>query len=161
MSVKNYITPFGMQKLQAELNHLLRTERPEVVRLVQWAASNGDRSENADYIYGKRRLREIDRRVRFLSHRIELAVVVDPLLIQSRTVQFGATVTVIDENEKTKTLTIVGTDEINTKKNRISWLSPIGQSLMGKSLEVVTIYTPQGEVEMEIIKIEYLAIDEE
>jgi transcription elongation factor GreB len=159
MSVKNYITPYGMEKLQSELNHLLRVERPEVVKLVQWAASNGDRSENADYIYGKRRLREIDRRVRFLTHRIELAVIVDPLLIQSRTVQFGATVTVSDENENIKTLTIVGTDEINTDKNRISWLSPIGQSLMGKSLEVVTIFTPQGEVDMEILKIEYLAID--
>jgi transcription elongation factor GreB len=153
---KNYITPQGYKRLQDELHQLFRIERPEIVKLVQWAASNGDRSENADYLYGKRRLREIDSRVRFLNKRIDAAIVVDPTQIQSDKVQFGATVTIVDENGFKKTYRIVGTDEINTAKNHVSWLSPIGKSLIGKSLnDSVTIKTPSQEFEVEIVQIEY------
>jgi transcription elongation factor GreB len=157
MSTPNYITPQGFQKLQSEYTDLMSRERPEVVRLVQWAASNGDRSENADYLYGKKRLREIDRRLRFLASRIEAARVIDPASVRSSKIQFGATVTTETEDGVHKTWKIVGQDEIDTAQGLISWLSPIGKGLLGKSVgEDVTIQTPQGEVNLEVIEILYI-----
>lgn len=160
MSVKNnYITPEGFKILTDELQHLLRVERPEVTKLVQWAASNGDRSENADYLYGKKRLREIDRRVRFLTQRLEAVVVVDPKSIKSQKVQFGATVQVSDEDGNTKTYSIVGVDEVDTSKGHLSWQSPIGKSLLGKEEgDEVLIRVPTGEYTVEIVSIEYKAL---
>lgn len=157
---KNYITPGGHQKLVDELEALLRVERPQVTQLVQWAASNGDRSENADYIYGKRRLREIDRRIRFLSGRLDAAQVVDPAKMVSDKIQFGATVEVLDEDGVSKNFTIVGVDELDTAKGRISWQSPIGKSLLGKSVgEEVLIKIPAGEMTFEIVSIKYQPIE--
>ena len=157
---KNYITPAGFSKLQEELHQLARVERPEVTKTVAWAASNGDRSENADYIYGKKRLREIDRRVRFLTSRIDVAVVVDPAKILSEKVQFGATVTVSDEEDGAeKTISIVGVDEINTEKNRISWRSPLGSSLIGKEVgDTISVKIPLGTKTYEIIDIIYVEL---
>ncbi len=152
----NYITPFGIKRLQEELNQLLLKERPEIIKLIQWAASNGDRSENADYLYGRKRLREIDKRLRFLQSRIEIAFIVDPKDIQSHKVQFGAKVDLRDENDCYKTFTIVGIDEVNTSKGYISWQSPIGLALLGKEIgDDVLVKTPSGEIEFEILKIEY------
>jgi transcription elongation factor GreB len=159
MSEKNYITPQGYKKLTDELNQLNRNERPQVCELVQWAASNGDRSENADYQYGKKRLREIDRRIRFLLSRINAAIVIDPATLNSNKVQFGATVTVEDDDGLQKIWIIVGKDEINTQLGRISWLSPIGKALIGKQIgQTATIQTPQGEVNLEVRSIQYLTI---
>ncbi len=156
---KNYITPKGLARLQAELHQLVRIERPEVTKTVAWAASLGDRSENADYIYGKKRLREIDRRSRFLASRIEQAVIVDPILTTSDKVQFGATVTVEDEGV-VKTFSIVGVDEIFTDKNHISWRSPIGSSLIGKEVgDTILIKIPLGSKTYEIMKIIYSEIE--
>lgn len=157
---KNYITPKGFQRLTTELDQLSRVERPEVTKTVAWAASNGDRSENADYIYGKKRLREIDKRVRFLLSRIDKAIVVDPALSKSTKVQFGATVTIEDEEEgTTKTISIVGVDEINTEKNQLSWRSPIGSSLIGKEVgDTILLRTPIGMKTYEIINIVYVEI---
>lgn len=160
MEKNNYISPKGHQKLIQELEDLVKNERPEVTRLVQWAASNGDRSENADYLYGKKRLREIDRRIRFLSQRLDKAVVVDPTKITSEKIQFGATVEVVDEEGNLKTFTIVGVDEVDTAKNRISWQSPIGRALIGKSEgDEVIIKIPAGEVIYEVQSISYLLIE--
>lgn len=157
--VKNYITPKGMARLQDELHQLARIERPEVTKTVAWAAGNGDRSENADYIYGKKRLREIDRRVRFLTQRIDLAVVVDPAKIKTLRVQFGATVTLTDEEGDSRTIAIVGVDEINTSKGHISWRSPIGSSLIGKEVgDTIEVRTPSGLVAYEIMEIIYQEI---
>ncbi|MBY0515610.1 MAG: transcription elongation factor GreB [Bacteriovoracaceae bacterium] len=162
MEKKNYITPQGFKTLSDELNQLLRVERPEICQLVQWAAANGDRSENADYQYGKRRLREIDRRLRFLQSRLDAAVVVDPTKIKSDKVQFGATVQAEDENGKLKTWSIVGVDEIETAKNYISWQSPIGKALLGKIVgDEVVIQTPQGQTELTITQITYVALAKE
>lgn len=159
MTKNNYITPVGFKKLADELDHLVKTERPEVTRLVQWAASNGDRSENADYLYGKKRLREIDRRIRFLSQRLDAAVVVDPTHIKSSKVQFGATVKILDEEGKEREISIVGVDEVNTSRNHLSWQSPIGRSLIGKSEgDEVTIQVPAGETTVEIVSIKYQSI---
>lgn len=160
MKEKNYITPKGFKCLQDEYDALVRIERPEVTKIVAWAASLGDRSENADYIYGKKRLREIDRRTRFLSKRIELAVVVDPMSIKSDKVQFGATVLLEDEEGETKTVSIVGVDEIDTKKNCLSWKSPLGSSLIGfKVGDTIDVRIPQGLKSFEIIEIRYVDID--
>ena len=160
MEKKNYITPKGYQDLVNELDQLLRIERPEVTALVQWAASNGDRSENADYIYGKRRLREIDRRIRFLTGRLDAAQVVDPCKTQSDKVQFGATVTTVNQDGVTKVFKIVGVDEIDTAKGRISWQSPIGKNLIGKSQgEEIIIQVPAGETVYEIVSIIYESIE--
>lgn len=160
MEKKNYITPKGHKKLTDELEQLLRVERPEVTRLVQWAASNGDRSENADYLYGKKRLREIDRRIRFLTGRLDQAVIVDPSKTQSEKVLFGATVEVQDEDGSTKVFTIVGVDEVDTAKGRISWQSPIGKNLLGKlEGDEVLIKIPAGESTYEIVSISYQPID--
>ena len=156
---KNYITPKGFAIMQAEISQLQTIERPEVTRTVAWAASNGDRSENADYIYGKKRLREIDKRVRFLTQRIDLAVVVDPCKISSSKVQFGASVKVIDEDGIIKTFSIVGVDEINTLKGHISWKSPIGSSLIGKVVgDTIDVVTPKGLINFEIMEIHYREI---
>ena len=156
---KNYITPQGAERLRAELKTLLNDERPELVKVIQWAASNGDRSENADYIYGKRRLREIDRRIRFLSKRLEIAEIIDPLAQNSDKILFGGTVTIIDESGTQKTFSIVGVDEINIKLGLISWVSPVGKALLqAKSGDTVTIHTPKGDEDWEIKKVEYKPI---
>ncbi len=156
---KNYITPQGAERLRAELKTLLNDERPELVKVIQWAASNGDRSENADYIYGKRRLREIDRRIRFLSKRLEIAEIIDPLAQNSDKILFGATVTIADESGAQKTFSIVGVDEINIKLGLISWVSPVGKALLqAKSGDTVTIHTPKGDEDWEIKKVEYKPI---
>jgi len=160
MEKNNYITPKGHQKLVDELNHLLREERPEVTKLVQWAASNGDRSENADYLYGKKRLREIDRRLRFLNKRLDSAVIIDPVQTKSDKVQFGATVEVSDEEGLTKRFTIVGVDELDTARGRISWQSPIGRALIGKMIgDEVLVKVPSGELVYEIISLTYQPIE--
>lgn len=160
MEKNNYITPKGHQKLVDELDQLMKVERPEVTKLIQWAASNGDRSENADYLYGKRRLREIDRRIRFLTQRLDAAVIVDPLQIKSDKVQFGATVEVQDEEGQSKRLTIVGVDEVDTSRQRISWQSPIGKNLIGKKVgDEVLVKVPAGELTFEVISIAYNSIE--
>jgi transcription elongation factor GreB len=156
MVKNNYITPKGHKRLMDELQNLLRIERPEVTRLVQWAASNGDRSENADYIYGKRRLREIDRRIRFLSQRLDASLVVDPALINSEKIQFGATVTIIDQDGHQKEITIVGVDEVDTSQNHLSWQSPVGRALLGKAQgDEVIVQVPTGETSYEVVSILY------
>lgn len=153
---KNYITPEGHKKLVEEFEHLSRVERPETTKVIQWAAGNGDRSENADYIYGKRRLREIDRRLRFLGKRLDLAVIVDPSKQKFEVVKFGATVTLSDEGGNEKTYYIVGADEIDLAQNKISWKSPIGLALLNKEEgDTVLVQTPQGRKEFEIIEIIY------
>jgi transcription elongation factor GreB len=160
MEKNNYITPLSHKRLLDELENLLKNERPEVTKLVQWAASNGDRSENADYLYGKRRLREIDRRIRFLTQRLDASVVVDPQKMNSNKIQFGATIELLDEEGKTKTFTIVGVDEVNTSLGRISWQSPVGKSLIGKSSgDEVLVKVPSGEVVYEVISVTYKLIE--
>jgi transcription elongation factor GreB len=156
-NVKNYVTPSGHAVLQAELRQLLQGERPKLVETVSWAASNGDRSENADYIYGKKRLREIDRRVRYLSKRLDSAVVVDPKQQQGlRQVFFGATVTYAREDGSEHTVTLVGVDEADFSKRKISWLSPVARALMkAKVNDTVSLSTPSGVEEIEIISIAY------
>ena len=142
----NYITPAGFEKLRAEYTELLHRERPKVVETVAWAASNGDRSENADYQYGKKRLREIDRRLHFLQKRMEAAEVIDPAKMNSDKVVFGATVTIEDEDGNSKTYQIVGADEFDIKENKISWKSPIAKALLGKKLDdEAKIFKPTGE----------------
>jgi transcription elongation factor GreB len=158
---KNYITPGGAKKLREELSHLLHVERPKMTETVAWAASNGDRSENADYIYGKRRLREIDRRLRFLTKRLEIAEIVDPTTIKSEIVRFGATVTVRDPEGVEKTYSIVGVDEIDLKKGHISWLSPLGAALLRSKAKVgdeVTFIAPKGEIDLEIVSLQFIPI---
>ncbi len=155
--LKNYVTPEGFRKLQDELNHLARVERPKVVEVVSWAAGNGDRSENGDYIYGKKRLREIDRRVRYLIKRQESAVVVDPKSQKNRDqVYFGATVTYADHLGTEKTVRIVGFDEANLEAGLVSWVSPIAKALM-KACEgdSVTLRTPAGDEKIEVREIRY------
>jgi transcription elongation factor GreB len=157
---KNYITPQGFKRLQDELHKLLHDERPALTAVVAWAAGNGDRSENADYIYGKRRLREIDRRIRFLQKRLEAAEVVEPVRQSGDQVFFGATVTVRDEDGNEKTVTIVGVDEIELEKNRISWVSPLALALRKARVgEVVSFRSPKGARELEVIEIVYRALD--
>ena len=157
MSEKNYITPQGFQNLRDEYQKLLNQERPKVVETVAWAASNGDRSENADYIYGKRRLREIDRRLKFLSDRMEAAEVVDPTLAKSDKVVFGATVTISDEDGHELTYQIVGADEFDPKLGKISWKSPVAHALLGKKVgQEVSIQKPGGAESVVIEKIKYI-----
>ena len=142
----NYITPPGFEKLRAEYTELLNVERPKVVETVAWAASNGDRSENADYQYGKRRLREIDRRLHFLQKRMESAEVVDPKTLKSEKVIFGAKVIIEDEDGQQKSYQIVGEDEFDIKQNKISWQSPVAKALLGKKIDdEVKIQKPSGE----------------
>jgi len=154
---KNYITPAGLAALQAEAKQLLRTERPQVVERVAWAASNGDRSENGDYLYGKRRLREIDRRVRFLTKRLQCAVVVDPGVHRgSDQVFFGATVTYADANGSLRTVTIKGVDETNSLNGEISWVSPVARALLRSRVgDSVRLDTPEGLVTLEIEDVQY------
>jgi len=154
---KNYITPQGYQRIREELLQLIDNERPEVVKIVHWAASNGDRSENGDYIYGKRRLREIDRRIRFLTKRLDLAEVVDPIVHQgSDQVFFGATVTYLNSAGVEQTITIVGIDELDPLKGKISWVSPVARALTkSREGDVVTLTTPAGEDELEILSVTY------
>ena len=158
---KNYITPLGFNKLQAEYSHLKRRERPEVVEVVSWAASNGDRSENGDYIYGKRRLREIDKRLRYLRRQLDSAEIVDPCAItQSDRIVFGATVVIEDEEGVKKTYMIVGVDESEPEKGKISWKSPLARALMkGRCGELISFKTPQGERDIEILSVEYKPIE--
>ena len=157
VGVKNYITPGGYRKLQEELDRLWKEERPELVKTITWAASNGDRSENGDYIYGKKRLREIDRRVRFLRKRLELAEVVDPSQRGNcNQVFFGATVTVCDANECESIFSIVGVDEADVAAGRISWVSPLARALLKLSEgDIATLRTPTGTNELEVVSVEY------
>ncbi|OYQ31752.1 transcription elongation factor GreB [Niveispirillum lacus] len=154
---KNHITPQGFERMRAELNQLLRVERPKVVEIVHWAAGNGDRSENGDYIYGKKRLREIDRRMRFLSKRLEIANVVDPTQQKHREqVFFGATVTYAREDGTENTVTIVGVDETDMGPGRISWVSPVARALLkARKGDLVSLRTPAGVEELEVISITY------
>jgi len=159
MKEKNYITPLGLKRLIEERDFLLKIERPKVVSVVSWAASLGDRSENADYIYGKKRLREIDKRLKFLGKRIDLAFIVDPLSIKAETIQFGASVTFREENGDERKITIVGIDEINIEKGMVSWKSPIGRTLLGKTVgDFCTVKKPNGEMELEILELNYKEI---
>lgn len=153
---KNYITPAGFEKLRAEYVELLNIERPKVVEVVAWAASNGDRSENADYQYGKRRLREIDRRVYFLKNRLEDAEVIDPIKLKSETVVFGATVTLENELGDEVHYQIVGEDEIDIKNHKVSWKSPLAKAILGKKMDdEVKLLKPTGEEILVILKIEF------
>ena len=157
LSARNYMTPAGFARMREELETLMRKERPEVVRVVSWAASNGDRSENGDYIYGKKRLREIDRRVRYLSKRLANAEVVDPAK-RGRTDQvfFGATVTYANGRGEERTITIVGVDEVALDKGRVSWISPIAKALLkAEEGDLVKMRTPQGVEEIEIVSVTY------
>jgi len=153
---KNYITPAGYKRLNDELRRLWDDERPKLVETITWAASNGDRSENGDYIYGKRRLREIDRRIRFLSKRIDSAEVVANTNRDAGHVYFGATVTVADEDGNERTISIVGIDELDPARGRVSWISPIAKALMKAELgDVITLRTPGGAEQLEVIDIRY------
>ena len=155
----NYITPAGRQRLNDELTRLWKVDRPRLVETIAWAASNGDRSENGDYIYGKRKLREIDRRIRFLSKRLDSVVVVDNAGKDHDRVYFGATVTVADESGAEQTVSIVGVDELDPTGGRVSWLSPIATALLKASVgDVVTLRTPRGTEELEIVAIRYDAL---
>ena len=159
---KNYITPEGFATLEAEFHQLLKVERPEVVRTVAWAASNGDRSENGDYIYGKRRLRQIDSRLRFLMKRMDNAEVVDPKTQQGmEKVYFGAWVTLYSLDRDTEhRYRIVGQDELEPSKGYISWVSPLARAILGKQAgDTVRVQTPAGEENYEIVKVNYLAGD--
>lgn len=153
---KNYITPNGLARLKSEYHELFHVERPKLVETIAWAASNGDRSENADYIYGKRRLREIDRRLGFLGHRLEQAFVVDPSELCSETIVFGATVTIVNDDEKLFQYQIVGEDETDAGAGRISWRSPMAKALLGKRCgDDIIVKKPAGEEIFSIDKIEY------
>jgi len=160
---KNYMTPGCAERLRGELKELLYRARPAMVETVAWAASNGDRSENADYHYGKKRLREIDRRIRFLTGQLDAAVIVDPLAqgpLAGDRILFGATVTVVNGGGEERVLSIVGADEIDTARGRISWHSPVGRALLGaREGDEVVVATPGGREELEVVKVEYLALD--
>jgi len=156
---KNYITPVGYRRMRSELLHLIDEERPEVVKLVSWAASNGDRSENGDYIYGKRRLREIDRRIRFLTRRLDLAEVVDSSR-QENTDQvfFGATVEYGTEDGEVHTVTIVGIDEVDLDHGHVSWVSPVARALLKARVgDQVTLHTPAGPTPIDVLDVHYPA----
>jgi transcription elongation factor GreB len=157
---KNYMTPSGHIRMREEFDQLWKIERPKLVETIHWAASNGDRSENGDYIYGKRRLREIDRRLRYLGKRLENAVVVNPALREETDqVFFGATVMVVDDQNEASTFTIVGIDEADLSKNHISWISPMARALMkAREGDTVTLVTPGGRREMQILEVRYEAV---
>lgn len=156
---KNYITPAGFARLRAELLQLMDEERPKVVEAVHWAAKNGDRSENGDYIYGKKRLREIDRRIRFLTKRLEIAEVTDPAMHCGHDqVFFGATVTYADESGAERTITIMGIDEADSSQGQVSWISPIARALLkAREGDVVKLVTPLGAKEIEVLEVRYPA----
>jgi transcription elongation factor GreB len=155
--LKNYITPEGLQRLQDEFAQLQQVERPKIVDTVSWAAGNGDRSENGDYIYGKRRLREIDRRMRFLRKRMEIAEVVDPALQKNRDrVYFGARVAYRNERDEEKTIRIVGIDEARSERDEVSWISPIARALLkAEEGDIVEVRAPKGIERIEVVKIAY------
>ena len=156
---KNYITPQGYARLRDELLQLIDDERPKVVEVVHWAASNGDRSENGDYIYGKKRLREIDRRIRFLTKRLEIAEITDPTVHAGRDqVFFGATVTYAEESGQERTVTIMGIDEADSAQGQVSWISPIARALLkAREGDVVKLVTPAGAQEVEVLAVKYPA----
>ncbi|QDZ27451.1 transcription elongation factor GreB [Noviherbaspirillum sp. UKPF54] len=156
---KNYMTPQGHARMKQELLHLIDVERPEVVKIVSWAASNGDRSENGDYIYGKRRLREIDRRIRFLTKRLDIAEVVDPSVHHgSDQIFFGATVTYENQAGEEHTVTIVGIDELDPLNGKISWISPVARALTkAREGDAVVLRTPSGMDELTILEVRYPA----
>ena len=154
---KNYITPQGYARLRGELLELIDVERPKMVEVVHWAASNGDRSENGDYLYGKKRLREIDRRIRFLTKRLEIAEVVDPALHAGRDqVFFGATVTYLEDGETEREVTILGIDEADSAQGQISWISPVARALLKARVgDEVQLPTPGGLRALEIVAVRY------
>lgn len=155
--VKNYITPEGFTRMRGEMLNLMNAERPEVVKVVSWAAANGDRSENGDYLYGKKRLREIDRRIRFLGKRLEKAEIVDPSKQPRRDqVFFGATVTYVNGRDEEHTITIVGADEVDLDRGHISWISPIARALLkAQEGDAVQVRTPGGLDTIEVLAIRY------
>jgi transcription elongation factor GreB len=157
--VKNYMTPEGYQAMKSELLHLIDVDRPEVVNIVHWAASNGDRSENGDYIYGKRRLREIDRRIYFLTKRLDLAEVFDPRIHHgSDQVFFGATVVYENQHGVQTTITIVGVDEFDPLKGKISWISPVARALIkARAGDTISLKTPSGVDELTILQVDFPA----
>ena len=156
---KNYITPKGLKALQDEFNTLRHDERPKIVEIVHWDAGNGDRSENGDYIYGKKRLREIDSRLEFLTKRLDAAEVVDPVSVNVDYIAFGATVTIEDDDGNKKTYSIVGADESNPEKGHISWTSPIARALLkAKVGDYVTYKAPSGEKGVEVVDLFYKEI---
>lgn len=158
---RNYVTPAGHARLREELEFLVKQERPRIVEIVAWAASNGDRSENGDYIYGKRRLREIDRRIRFLSKRLDNAEVVDPLRQgDNDQIFFGAKVTIADQDGKENTYTIVGIDEADVTRGRISWISPLARALIkNREGDTVRFQSPLGIREIDILEVVYERIE--
>lgn len=157
---KNYITPAGFARLHAEFDDLIKVQRPETVKIVSWAAALGDRSENADYLYGKKRLREIDKRIRFLTKRIGLAHVVDPTEQPHEKIYFGATVTVCDQAGDENTYTIVGVDEIDLARGHISWVSPLAKALLGKQEgDTVNVHTPVGVQALDVLEVRYEKLD--
>ena len=159
VGAKNYITPQGHDRIRAELLDLIDNERPKVVDIVHWAASNGDRSENGDYIYGKKRLREIDRRIRFLTKRLEIMEVIDPSVhYGSEQIFFGATVTYVEEAGAQRTVTILGIDEAESAQGQVTWVSPVARTLLKHRLgEVLQLVTPAGVVEIEVLDVRYPA----
>jgi transcription elongation factor GreB len=160
---RNYMTPGGFARMRRELDMLVSKERPELVATVAWAAGNGDRSENGDYIYGKKRLREIDRRIRFLVRRLDTAEVVDPAMPRdddaASRVYFGATVTVAGGSGSERTVSIVGIDEIDTARGYISWISPMARALLkAREGDTVTVHTPGGIEELDVVDVRYVAL---
>ena len=159
LGAKNYITPAGYARLKGEIQQLLDNERPALVKVIAWAASNGDRSENADYIYGKRRLRQIDSRIRFLTKRLDIAEVVDPARTGVEQVFFGATVTYRDAKGAERTVSIVGQDEVDPVRGRISWISPVARALAkAREGDVVVLRTPAGPEEVEVAAVRYVEL---
>ena len=158
---KNYLTPAGYARLRAELLTLLDVERPKVVEVVSWAAKNGDRSENGDYLYGKKRLREIDRRIRFLTRRLDIAEIADPSRHHgSDQVFFGATVRFVNEQGDDRTITIKGIDEVDHLAGEVSWISPVARALLkAREGDEVTMATPRGPERIEIVAVTYPAPD--
>ncbi len=154
---RNYITPAGYARLRAELLDLIDNERPRVVEVVHWAASNGDRSENGDYLYGKKRLREIDRRIRFLTKRLEIAEVADPSVHHGKDqVFFGATVSYAEQDGTERTVTILGIDEADSLQGQVSWVAPIARTLLKSHAgDVLRLVTPSGVVEIEVLEVRY------
>ena len=156
---KNYITPGGFSRLRSELFQLINEERPKIVETVHWAASNGDRSENGDYLYGKKRLREIDRRIRFLTKRLEIAEVTNPCVHHGNPqVFFGATVTYVDQAGVERVVTILGIDEADSARGEVTWVSPIARTLLKSRVgDVLHLMTPAGISEIEVLSVEYPA----
>lgn len=156
---RNYITPQGYQRLRAELFELIDVERPKIVDIVHWAASNGDRSENGDYLYGKKRLREIDRRIRFLTKRLDIAEVADPSLHHGNDqIFFGATVTYANSKGEERTITIKGIDEVDNLQGEVSWISPIARALLkSREGDEVSLMTPGGLERLEVLQVSYPA----